>query len=445
MLLNILAFVVLALNVTFSEIMFLAFPLALAVLDVIFLVKVIFSNYRFRYAVNGAIIHSVIVLLVSVAAFAVMGMLENKNGIVFVTFSMYAMLIVHVAQSIATLTTALYATKSKKGAAKIFGVLFTVVFLACAGIYGRMLLVDGFFGQGGYTEYRTVMYRYDAQNGNYTAINVLDGYGTDVVIPHQFNGKHVSYIDCALFAHEELKSVEVSWMDKDGCEEKLGFVGVDHLNFLNPELQLLAPRGYMDGFRRALYTLSQQNHYALELANHVYPSDVKENEVYISFGYDSETLELIGTENIIPVWIREKGAEFDVRAHGQSQNYVANSDALDPVHLFWCHENLDEKIFKYVVDADGNEVTGAIDESIINATVVFEKLYHLEIEADNEAPDKTTIRDKNRYMYNGTELVCEYIITTAVRSAELGGGQDLTLLDLDSARMVLQLVIMSTI
>ena len=39
----------------------------------------------------------------------------------------------------------------------------------------------------------------------------------------------------------------------------------------------------------------------------------------------------------------------------------------------------------------------------------------------------------------------KYSITTAVRSAELGGGQDLTLLDLDSARTVLQLVIMSTI
>ena len=127
MLLNIIAFVVLAINVSMTEIMYLAFPLALAVLDIIFLIKVVFSNYRFSYAVNGAIWHSVIVLLVSVAAYAVMGTLEEQNGIVFVTLSMYAMLIVHVAQSIATLTTALYATKSKKGAAKIFGHQMLVV------------------------------------------------------------------------------------------------------------------------------------------------------------------------------------------------------------------------------------------------------------------------------------------------------------------------------
>ena len=44
MVLNIIAFTVLAVNVTASEIMFLVFPAVLAVLDVLFLVKVIFSN-----------------------------------------------------------------------------------------------------------------------------------------------------------------------------------------------------------------------------------------------------------------------------------------------------------------------------------------------------------------------------------------------------------------
>ncbi len=413
MLLNILAFVVLALNVTVSEIMFLVFPLALSVLDVLFLVKAILSNYRFKYAVSGAVIHSVTVLLISALAYAVMGMLEKKNGIVFVSFSMYAMLIVHVAQSIATLATALYATKSRKGAAKVCGVLFTVVFLVCAGIYGRMLLVDGYFGQGGYADYRTVVYKYDEQNKSYTAIDVLDGYGTDVVIPHQFNGSHVLYIDCALFSHEELTSVEVAWADKDDCNEKLGFVGVEHLNFLNPELRLLAPRGYMDGFRKALYTLSQENNYALELANHVYPSDLKENEVYISFGYDAATLNLVGAENIIPVWIKEKGTSFNVREHAGTLDYIANSDALDPQQLYWCHNNLQEKIFKCIEDANGAEVTGAIEKSIVNASVVFEKLYHLEIMEDNEAPDKTTIKGEHRYMWAGKEMICKYIITTA--------------------------------
>jgi hypothetical protein len=412
MILNIIAFAVLAVNVAVTEITFLVFPLVLAVLDVLFLVKAIFSNYRFKYAVGGAVLHSVIVLAVSVIAYAVMGSLEAQNGTVFVTASMYAMLIVHVVQSIAILATAFYATKSKKSAAKIFGVLFTVVFLASAGIYGRMLLADGFFGQGAYSGYRTVVYKYDAQSQTYTAADVLDGYGTDVRIPHKFNGSHVAYIDCALFSHEELTSVEVAWMDQDGCQEKLGFVGVDRLDKLNPELKLLSPQGYMNDFRKALYKLSELNHYALELANHVYPSDVKENEVYISFGYDAETLALVGADNIIPVWVRDKGTAFDVREHGAGLPYVANSDATDPAQLYWCHEHLAETIFKCVVDADGNEVTGAINESVINATVVFEKLYHLEIKPDNEAPDKTPIKDEHRYMWDGDNRI-DYIITTA--------------------------------
>jgi len=414
MLLNIIALVVLLINVKLSEIAFIAFPLALAVLDIVFFVKVIFSNYRFKYAVNGAIIHSVVVLLVSVAAYVVMGMLESKNGIVFVNIAMYAMLIVHVLQSIATLTTALYATKSKKSASKIFGVLFTVIFLVGAGIYGRILLVDGFFGQGGYTDYRTVVYKYDAKTQTYTAIDVLDGYGTNVVIPHQFNGSHVSYIDCALFAHEELTSVKVDCDHKSDCDHNLGFVGISNLNFVNPELQLFAPKKYMDSFRKALYTLSldNKNTYALELANNIYPDDVKENEVYISFGYDSDTLTLVGVENIIPVWVKEKGAEFNIREH-TNVDYVKNSDAANPVQLYWCHENQQEKIFKCVVDADGNAISGQINESIVNATVVFEKLYHVEIMADNEDPAKTPIRDIHKYMWQDDELVCEYIITTA--------------------------------
>ena len=288
MLLNIIAFVVLAVNVTISEIAFLAFPFVLAVLDILFFITVIFSNYRFRYAVNGAIIYSVVVLIVSAAAYAVMGMLEAKNGIVFVSVAMYAMLIVHVLQSIAMLATALYATKSRKSISKIVGVVFTVLFLAGAGIYGRILIADGFFGQGGYADYRTVVYKYDAGTGSYTAIDVLDGYGTNVVVPDKFNGGDVSYIDCALFAHEELTSVRVD------CNHEVSFVGIDHLNHVNPDLELYAPKLYMDGFRKSLYAVVGQNQYALGLANHVYPSDIKDNEVYISFGYDEDTLGLVG-------------------------------------------------------------------------------------------------------------------------------------------------------
>ena len=45
MVLNIIAFTVLAVNVTASEIMFLVFPAVLAVLDVLFLVKVISTKH----------------------------------------------------------------------------------------------------------------------------------------------------------------------------------------------------------------------------------------------------------------------------------------------------------------------------------------------------------------------------------------------------------------
>ena len=88
MVLNIISFVVVAINVSISEMTFLVFPLALAVLDIIFLVKVILSNYRFAYAIKGAIIHSALVLVVSAAAYVVMGVLRASEGIVFVNFAL---------------------------------------------------------------------------------------------------------------------------------------------------------------------------------------------------------------------------------------------------------------------------------------------------------------------------------------------------------------------
>ena len=414
--LNVIAFAVLAVNVKITEIMFLAFPLVLAVLDIVFFVKVIFSNYRFKYAVNGAILQALAVFLVSVIAFFVMGFLETKNGKVFVDFAMYAMLIVHILQSVATLLTALYATKGMKSFPKVLCVLFTVAFIGGAAIYGRLLLADGFFGQGGYAEYRTIVYSYDAATDSYTAVDVLDGYGNNVVIPHQFNGSHVLKIDCALFAHEEISSVKIAWADNDGCDKQLDFVGVEHLNYINPELELIAPKLYINHLRKELYALSLDNNntYALDLANHVYPDGINGNEVYISFGYDKETLELIGVENVIDLWVKDKGTELDLKAH-TGVEYIQKSNALNTEHLYWCHENLGEQIFKCIVDADGNEISGEITESIVNAKVVFENLYHIVIEKDNEDADKTPIENTHKYMYTAgsNTPVCEYIITTA--------------------------------
>ena len=416
MVLNVISFVVVAVNVSISEMIFLMFPFALAVLDIIFFVKVILSNYRFAYAVKGAIIHAAVVLVVSAAAYVVMGVLRSSEGIVFVDFAIYAMIAVHVVQSIATAVTALYATKGGKSMRKILGVLFTVVFVAAAGIYGRFLLVEGFFGQGGYGEYRTVVYKYNG-DGTYTATDVLGGYGKNVVIPHQFNGKHVSKIDCALFAHEELASVKVDCDHKTGCENVLTFVGAEHLNFINENIQVFAPKGFMDSFRKSLYELSLSGESAsasnaLTLANHVYPDDIKENEVYVSFGYDAETLRLVGVENIIPVWVKEKGTAFNILEH-TGVDYITNSDVDNPKHLYWCHNNLEEKIFKCIADAEGNAISGAVNESVVNAKVTFENLYHVRF-VDDADESKWNVDDAEKFMYEiGNDTpVCEYIITT---------------------------------
>ena len=424
MLLNIMAFAVLAVNITFSEIMFLAFPIALAVLDVIFFVKALFSNYRFRYAINGAIVHSVIVLLVSVAAFVVMGMLETQRGIVFVTISLYAMLLVHVVQSIAVLTTALLATKGGKSMRKILSILFAAIFIAGAVIYGRMLLVEGFFGQGGYTDYRTVVYKLN-DDGTYTAIDVLDGYGTETVVPHKFNGQHVAYIDCAIFSHEEITKVKIDCdHPTETCDVQVGFVNVDNLNFMNEKLSIDTPAEHLDKLRKTLYAISLDEgsnleavytSNAIKLANSIVPSDLGENKVYVSFDYDIETLKLVGMENIIPVWVREKGTTLDfaeLKSHATGVSYIDNSNVDNAEHLVWCHKNLSEKIFKSIVDSEGNEINGAINANVDNAKITFENLYHITF-IDDTDETRWSLPGNYRYLYDITgEQNFDCLITT---------------------------------
>ena len=387
MALNVIAFAVVAINVSITEFTFLVLPLALAVLDIIFFVRAILSNYRFSYAVRGAVIHAVTVLLVSAAAYAVMGILETR--VIFVKFAIYAMLAVHVLQSIATIVTALQATKGGKSFARIMSVLFTVVFLAGAAIYGRFLLTEGFFGQGGYADYRTVVYEYNAETNSYTATDVLDGYGTSVVIPDTFDGLSVNYIDCVLFTHEELTYVRVD------CEKEVGFLNIDRLNHVNPSLELLAPRSYIDTFRAALYAVAHENESALSLANHVYPSDLKENEVYVSFSYTRDTLSLTKGK-IMPTWIEEKGTVLDVTAKYGAFDFINKSDAKDVNDLYWCYTNQNKMIFKSAENAEGENFVGKKIESSVNVSLVFEKIYRVIITEDND--DKYIIDDVYRFI-----------------------------------------------
>ena len=390
-----------------TEIKFLVCPCLIALLDLLFIIKVIFSNYRFSYALNGALIHALVIVLV--AAFALLGTGVLEKRVIFVSFALYAMPAVHLLQSLAVLVTAFHAAKTGKTLQKITAILLTALFIGGAGVYGNFLLNDGFFGQGVKMEDLTVTYSLSDDKTSYVVTGALKGKGNTVTVPAEFNGLPVSGIDCAVFTDEKIDFVVL------GCGPDIEFLNVAEMQAINPDLKVLAPKAEMDDFRAALYGLVRSNGEMLNLANIVFPSDLNASEVFVAVRYDSETLSLAGTD-FIPTWFGEKGSTYDVSAYKDAVSYVGKSNKTNENDLYWSYHNMNTLIFDKVVNEIGADIDGrAISESV-NATVTFEKIFRVEITEDND--ERYNIDEAIRFIALD-EGNYEYKLATADRVQEI--------------------------
>lgn len=391
-----------------SELKFLICPVLLAVLDLCFIFKVIFSNYRFAYAFHGVLIHIALIVVVCAYSIVSTGLLDER--IVFVDIALYAMPAVHLLQCFAVLLNAVHFRNHKKLFRRIFAIVMTVVFVAGVGIYARYLMLNGFFGQGNIKMQRTVTYQLDEGGDAYVVTGILEGRGNAVIIPETFNGLPVKGIDCMLFTNEGLKYVTLD------CASDIRFTNVAGLNHVSDDLRIETSKMKLDIFRNAFYTLALENEQILSIANNVYPSDLKEEEVYVTFSYTYDLLKLADGE-ILPTWFGNKGDTFDIHAHASSIPYIKYSDIRDGDSLYWCFTNQQRKIFRTVLDANGTSMnSGAVAESM-NLSLYFDSVYQLNFEEDNDTKFEISEDYTSFILENGEKQ--NYRLATSDRISEI--------------------------
>ena len=390
-----------------TEIKFLICPCLIALLDLIFIVKVVFSNYRFSYALNGALIHALVIVLVAIFAFVGTGLLEKR--VIFVDFALYAMPAVHLLQSLAVLVTAFHAAKTGKTLQKTAAILLTALFVGGTAVYGNFLLNDGFFGQGVKMEDLTVTYSLSDDKSSYVVTGALKGKGNTVTVPEEFNGLPVSAIDTAVFTDEKIDFVVL------GCGTDIEFLNASSMAAINPDLRVLVPKAEMDTIRETFYEFVPMNGEMLALANTVYPSNLTDSEVFVTVRYNSDTLALANGE-IIPTWFGTKGSTYDVSDFADVITYVEKSNKTNELDLYWSYHNMDTLIFDAVVDETGKDLSGRIISASAEADLSFEKIFRVEITEDND--DRYTIDENIRFIKLEEENY-EYKLATADRVQEI--------------------------
>ena len=121
----------------------IAIPIVLLVLDALFIVGIVLTNFRFKYSVGiwtAYIVLSVVVTSISAVL---------SSGDVSMTGTATALNAVsHIALYIAAIAASLYPILKRKNKIKIAMISLTTVAVAAVGAFAVFFSVNGYFGQG---------------------------------------------------------------------------------------------------------------------------------------------------------------------------------------------------------------------------------------------------------------------------------------------------------
>ena len=354
-----------------SEFKFFICPGLLLLLDLIFVIKALFSNYRFAYAIKGVYVHIAAVALVCVYMIVSEEFLDSR--IVFATVALYAMPAVHLIQCAASLINALHASDKKNVGRSVTAIALSSVLALSIAVYGLFIFNSGIFGQN---KERTVVYSFDEQNGYYVATGVLDGFGGTVTIPETFDGLPVGAVDCSLFSAKKLARVVFD------CDPDIAFLNTGKIGNLS-SLKLETTKEKLDALRTQMYTFSDKSAEFINMANNTVPYDLEDGQIYLIFCYDKESLSTVNNR-IIPTWFGNRNESLNILTHASGIDYIEFSDSADVSHLYWCKKNQDSKIFRSVLNDKGESFDGASVRGSAKLNVTFEQVYQINIGEDND-------------------------------------------------------------
>lgn len=368
--------------------------------DAVFILLVCFSNYRFKYtAVQWKAYVIVVAVLTAVAAIVnfALGELAMTAAAAVILILSHAVAIVVVALA------ARHASRLKRSLGAPGMIVALAVLLAVTALSAAFTIGSGYFGQGETAELRAAVYESDG-DGGYVVTGAAEGRGDTLVIPERINGAEVTAISASVLADSTVSAIVVEG------EEFIPFEGLGSLDAAVSAVRLMAHKNVLDIYKNELYSADLQNKRGFAaIANASVPTGLKENEVYITFSYDDEALELAGGE-YLPTTVLDKGSRADISVIGAGIAYAERSDASSLADLKYNYDNNG----RYILSA-ADELSSPLSESVC-VEVSFERVFRVMLGEDNDS----VYEDESGFgesVINGTAY--DYTFTTASAANEL--------------------------
>ena len=389
---NLMLIVMLAIDgISFLYVMF---PMLMCILSVAFIVISAFTNFRCSYSLWYTILYSLLFAITAVMFGLVLMGFGKESAMTYFAIGLWAL--VNLLNLIAIISGSVRAGSFKKGARATVAIIILLVSIAG---YTYFITSLGFFGQGAETSDRPVTFVYDEEEKFYVATGTLTGKGKVVTVPETFNGVKVGAIDCSIFSTENVHTVVLN------CASNVEFRSPELLASIPEGLSVQASRDTLNGMTSTVYEMATTGNAeaALAFAQTFAPSDLSDNEVYVTFTYTEESVKA-AEGKFMPIWIGEAGTalSFDDTFPSYVNGFADRFDESNLAAIF----NTDAYNGGYVVsdikDAKGNSVFGSkISENLDNVLVTFEKVYRVEVKADND--DLYELEDDFRFLDDANE------------------------------------------
>ncbi len=348
------------------------YSIGLVVFNLILLIVVLKSNFRFSYSKNLPILYIVLALLTTGAFVALFtnGIFTMSALIVFAAFHLLSLLSLIICLCDA----------AKRGVfVKILAVLILLLFLASSVLLVSNTFTKGYFGDGK-LGYKNLTYELDEEREGYIVTGTVDGFGQKIIIPETFNDKNVVAIDIGAF--DGITEVQFD------CNPKVELINFNDKAFAS-DLRVYVGKQKVDDLKNNIVSnlstsnSTEKNNVIVQLANAIIPKGLDKNEVFVTFQYTASSL-LEVNKKLIPTWFGAKGDTFDLNAIETDVPYVSGYDIHDEQYLFNGYSNGGKVVgeLKY----NGKKVQGSeIDSNIFGLAVNFKTVYRIDVGADNDS------------------------------------------------------------
>ena len=366
---------------------YLACPIIMLIVDVAFLLFAVFSNFRFKYSLVGAIVFAVIEAILTLIMFA--SHAGGERAMTSASLGLWTA--AHCAVIAAVIVLAIDGASMGRIMNRAATVVAAILGILLIG-YTAFAISFGVFGQG--SGARTLTFTADGDDG-YVVSGIVKGRGNAIIIPKSFDGKPVTAVDCSVFCADGIEEI---YLDIDETPE------LKNVNALVDfrDIPVRVHRDNVNSVRNDYFSnaRSSGSEGLAKFASAIEPTGLNKNEVFITYDYDVKALRDVNGK-VLPVWIGGKDDMFkvsDFATLDPSLDYAAHSDYDSPDDLHWCYTN--ERGMLDVANAGLTLNNTPIVSSITKATPEFLRVYAVKIGEDNdtkyELPDtytKTALKD----------------------------------------------------